>query len=221
MVLISCGKNGKDGINGQNATATLAELTSHSTGIDFSDISPGLACANGGTSVFTFSDNNSNGVFEDDESILKTKSICNGINGTNGTNGTNASLTLESVTASTTCPRGGVKLSSSDNSPSVEVCSGENGLNGESGIQGVQGIPGIAGATGAAGAEGASVTPVKFCSTDNSTFPEYGLLIGDDLFAVYWGTTPASPIVPQAFLTKLVAGNYMSTGGSNCLFTVP
>jgi hypothetical protein len=45
-------------------------------------------------------------------------------------------------------------------------------------------------------------------------------MVENDLFAVYWGTTPASPNKPQAFLTKLVAGNYMSTGGNNCLFTI-
>jgi hypothetical protein len=59
------------------------------------------------------------------------------------------------------------------------------------------------------------------CAADNSTFPEYGPMIGEKLFAVYFGSTPASPSTPQAFLTKLVAGNYMSTGGNNRLFTIP
>lgn len=45
-------------------------------------------------------------------------------------------------------------------------------------------------------------------------------MIGKDLFAVYWGTTPASPNTPQALLTKLVPGNYQSTGGNNCLFSI-
>jgi hypothetical protein len=81
-------------------------------------------------------------------------------------------------------------------------------------------MAGANGQNGQNGAPGTIVTPVKFCANDNSTFPEYGLMIGNDLFAVYWGTTPASPTKPQAFLTKLVPGNYRSTGGNNCLFSI-
>ncbi len=226
LVLFSCGKNGKNGANGKDApvsVVTLQSLGVKTTGIDIQDVTPGLACANGGISVFTFNDINADGLFSEFETIIKTKVVCNGINGTNGTdgiNGTNASITLEAVPVNSTCPTGGVKISSTTSSP-VTVCNGKNGLNGEQGIQGVQGIPGMTGATGAPGADGTKVMPVKFCKTDNSTFPEYGLLIGDDLFAVYWGTTPASPTVPQAFLTKLIAGNYKSTGGNNCLFSIP
>lgn len=79
---------------------------------------------------------------------------------------------------------------------------------------------GIDGANGSVGANGTSIIPVKFCQNDNSLFAEYGLMIGDELFAVYWGVTPGSPSVPQASLVKLIPGNYMSTGGDNCLFTI-
>jgi hypothetical protein len=244
-LLVSCGKQAQDGKDGRDG-ATVFGINGTSTGIDFEDIDPGLACASGGVSIFTFSDLNSDGRFDTNESILKVKAICHGTNGTNGidgvdgidgTNGTdgvngqNASITLESVISSTKCPSGGVKISSSTSSP-VEVCNGVNGLNGEQGIPGIQGLPGMPGANGTNGIDGINgtdgtngtngtvVTPVKFCTNDNSTFPEYGLLIGSDLFAVYWGTTPASPNTPQAFLTKLVAGNYKSTGGNNCLFSI-
>ena len=227
LALVSCGKNGKDGRNGLDGASTMGlnGADAVSTGVDFTDIGPGLACANGGISIFTFRDVNSDGLLQSEEEIIKVKAICHGLNGTNGTDGVNASITLESVTSSETCPNGGVKISSSSSSP-VEICNGINGLNGEQGIQGVQGIPGIAGADGQDGqdgqdgAPGTNVIPVKFCANDNSTFPEYGLMIGNELFAVYWGTTPASPNKPQAFLTKLVAGNYQSTGGNNCLFSV-
>ena len=231
LTLISCGKNGKNGSDGLDG-ATSMGLNGVSTGVDFADIEPGLACANGGISIFTFEDGNSDGQLQSDEFVIKVKALCNGLNGTNGidgvngTNGVNASITLESVASSTTCPNGGVKISSNTSFP-VEICNGVDGLNGEQGLPGIQGIPGIAGSDGTNGQDGANgtngtlVTPVKFCATDNSTFPEYGLLIGGELFAVYWGTTPASPHKAQAFLTKLVAGNYMSTGGNNCLFSVP
>jgi hypothetical protein len=164
LSLVSCGKNGVNGTNGLDGTSTLG-LSAESTGVDFADINLGLACANGGISIYTFHDSNSDGTLDNDESIIKVKALCNGINVINGTNGTN----------------------------------GANGTNGTNGTM---------------------VTPVKFCSSDNSTFPEYGLMIGNDLYAVYWGSAPASPHRSQAFLTKLVAGNYQSTGGNNCLFTI-
>lgn len=227
LALVSCGKNGKNGSNGLDG-ATLAGLDGVSTGVDFENIDPGLACANGGVSIFTFRDSNADGSFQSaDESIIKVKALCHGVDGVAGQDGADgadgSSVTLMSVASSSSCPNGGVKLSSGSEAP-IEICNGVNGLNGEQGIQGVQGIPGIAGSNGTNGTNGTHgtiVTPVKFCANDNSTFPEYGLIIGSDLFAVYWGTTPASPSNPQAFLTKLVAGNYMSTGGNNCLFQVP
>lgn len=236
LSLAACGKNGKDGKDGVDGARVegLNGADGISTGIDFADIDPGLVCPTGGVSIFTFRDENSDSILQSEEPIIKVKAICNGLNGLDGqdgadgqdgVDGTNASLTLESIAASTTCPNGGVRISS-NTSPAVEVCNGINGLNGEQGIPGVQGIPGMTGATGAAGADGqdgapgTSILPVKFCATDNSTFPEYGLMIGEDLFAVYWGTTPASPSKPQAFLTKLVPGRYQSTGGNNCLFTI-
>ncbi len=239
LTLLSCGKQGAKGTDGFNG-ATVFGANAVSTGVDFFDLGPGLACANGGLSIFTFHDLNSDGLLTTGEDTIKVKAICNGLNGAdgedgedgedgvagndgqdgedgqdgaNGTNGTNATMNLENVASSAACPHGGVKISSGSNAP-VEVCNGVNGLNGENGIQGEQGIPGLNGANGSV------ITPVKFCEDDKSTFPEYGLLIDDELFAVYWGTTPASPKTPQAFLTKLVAGNYKSTGGNNCIFAV-
>lgn len=211
LILHSCGNAGQDVAFTQDPATTLVQgLDTPSVGVDFSDIEPGLACAAGGISIYSFYDSNINGLFEINEVIIKTKSICNG---------TNASISLEGIASSTACPSGGVRISSPSSIP-VEVCNGSNGLNGAQGIQGVQGIPGITGATGAAGSPGTVVTPIKFCSTDNSTFPEYGLLIGNELYAIFWGPTPASPNTFQAYLSKLVAGNYMSTGGNNCLFSI-
>jgi hypothetical protein len=219
---VACGKNGQDGASGSDG-ATIIGLDGVSTGVDFADIPPGLACAAGGISIFTFRDSNSDAHFsEGEEDIIKVRTLCHGTNGTNGVdgedgqNGSNASLTLEIVVSSGTCPQGGVKMTSSQSAP-VEVCNGVNGLNGEQGIPGVQGIPGLAGANGS---DGTQILPVQFCPSDDSTLPEYGLMIGKDLFAVYWGTTPASPKTPQAFLTKLVPGNYQSSGGNNCLFSI-
>lgn len=71
-------------------------------------------------------------------------------------------------------------------------------MAGSDGIDGTNGTNGTNETNGTNGTNGTIVTPVKFCSNDNSTFPEYGLMIGSDLYAVYWGTTPASPNKPQA-----------------------
>jgi len=215
LLIASCGKSSMEFYTPDSSEVTdNQQLITKSIVIDISDISPGLACANGGVALFSFYDSNNDGTFQDDETIIKTKSVCNGINGTNGSN---ASITLETITQSLLCPQGGVKISSTT-AAAVEVCNGANGLNGAQGIQGVQGVPGIGGTPGT---PGTIVTPVKFCKTDNSTFPEYGLMIGDELFAVYWGVTPGSPNAAQAFLTKLIPGNYQSTGGNNCLFAIP
>lgn len=240
ILITACGKNGTNGTNGAAGAdgATILGVDGVSNGVDFADIAPGLVCAAGGVSIFTFRDNDRDGLLSVNEGIIKVKSLCNGVdgadgqNGSNGANGTNASINLESVASSTRCPSGGIKLTSSSSPEAVEVCNGINGLNGEQGLPGVDGIPGLAGANGADGKDGRDgqdgvngndgtrILPVRFCEKDDSTFPEYGLMIGEELFAVYWGTTPASPKTPQAFLTKLVPGNYKSTGGNNCLFTI-
>lgn len=168
----------------------------------------------------------------------------NGTNGTNGQDGTSATVTLASVDPGSECPTGGVRISSNTSPNSQVVCNGIAGLNGingmngedgedgQDGAQGIQGVPGIqgpmgpqgpqgiAGVNGTNGSNGTSVVPVKFCNTDNSTYPEYGLMIGTELFAVYWGTTPDSPHKEQAFLAKLVPGSYHSTGGNGCNFTI-
>jgi hypothetical protein len=235
-LLVACGKDGKNGADGSNG-ATILGVDGVSTGIDFEDINSGLVCAAGGISVFTFRDINSDGAYQSEESIIKVKAICHGVNGqdgldgidgqdgqdgADGQDGTNASVTLETIAANVNCPTGGVKIYATGSAP-VEVCNGINGLNGEQGLQGVQGIPGLNGANGVDGqdgSDGTQVLPVKFCPNDNSTFPEYGLMVGSELFAVYWGTTPASPSTAQAFLTKLVPGQYRSTGGNNCLFRI-
>lgn len=200
LILVSCGKAGKDGVDGISVPVALGP-DKVLTGIDFEDIDTGLVCSNGGVSIFTFHDENTDGLFQIGESVVKVKALCNGTDGINGNDGSNASLTIENIASSLSCPSGGVKISSGVSSP-VEVCHGVNGLNGLN------------------GANGTIVQPVKFCPTDSSTFPEYGVMIGDELFAVYWGTTPGSPSTPQAFLTKLLAGNYRSTGGNNCLFSI-
>ena len=208
LVLTACGprrpgKYGNNGLNGNDGT---------SSGVHIQDATS-LVCSNGGVVLSTFSDLNSDGILDLNEPIRLVKTLCNGINGSNGVN---ASVTLETIAPGIACVSGGVMISSNTSSP-VVVCNGSNGLNGLQGIQGVQGLPGIQGPVGPqgpAGVNGTTVVPVKLCSSSTATYPEYGLKIGNDLFAVFWNG--------QAFMTKLVTGNYTTTTGSqDCNFSIP
>lgn len=168
-----------------------------------------LACPNGGDKITVFKDLNNSGLLNSADPVTSITSICNGTNGSNGTNGTSASISVASASASQ-CRYGGYVFNSTGNSPTV-VCNGATGQAGATGSQGIQ---------GPAGQPGSSVTPVKFCNSDHSAFPEYGLLVGHDLFAVYWGTTPSSPSQSTAFLALITPGSYQSTGGNGCNFTI-
>lgn len=78
-------------------------------------------------------------------------------------------------------------------------------------------IPGPTGATGPAGANGTAITVVQFCAgvtpSYPSTFPETGLCINGNIYAVYSAN--------DGFLTEIVPGAYNSNAiGSSCSFTV-
>jgi hypothetical protein len=151
-------------------------------------------CSNGGVVITTFRDFNNDNINSVYDITISVNVICNGTNGT--------SLTIEQATS---CPNGGVKIRSTTST--IDVCGGLNGVNGLDGTNGLN------------GADGTAVTPIKFCNDDHTKYPEYGLLIDDKLFAVYWGATPASKN-SQAFLAEITPGTYKSTGGNNCTFTI-
>lgn len=86
------------------------------------------------------------------------------------------------------------------------------------------GSPGLQGATGAVGPQGpsgaaAAETTVQFCPNAGptaypNTFPEYGLCINGNIFAVYYDGK-------NAWLAEIVPGYYASTSTSApCNFTV-
>lgn len=207
-----------------------------SMGVDVTSEAP--SCLAGGSTVKTFIDANRNSALDIDEVVKQTSIICNGIAGTNGTNGSNGtngingtSVTVAAASAAQ-CPSGGVVLNNV-----TKICNGVNGTTGPQGAQGTtgaqgpQGIQGIAGAQGAAGQAGAvgstgpqgpaginggvgNMTPVQLCPGDTASFKEYGFVVGNDLYAVYFDKNQ-----PIAFLAKLNPGNYVTTNGSNCTFT--
>jgi hypothetical protein len=89
------------------------------------------------------------------------------------------------------------------------------GPAGQTGSQGAPGLPGDS-VTGPAGADGTQITPVQFCigtPVYPSTFPETGLCINNQIYAVY--------SVNDGFLTLIPPGAYSSDGvNSSCNFTV-
>ena len=86
--------------------------------------------------------------------------------------------------------------------------------------QGPQGIPGQVGNTGPAGPsgiDGTQIVPVQFCVNPipqyPTTFPEFGLCINGQIWAVYSAN--------DGFLTLIPNGNYVSNGiNASCSFTV-
>lgn len=95
---------------------------------------------------------------------------------------------------------------------------GTNGINGQAGTPGVNGKDGLNGTDGEGGQDATPVTMIKFCPNERevypSNFPEYGMCIDNNLYAVYWNGN-------AAFLAKLLPGRYTTTAiGGNCTFTV-
>jgi len=94
---------------------------------------------------------------------------------------------------------------------------GSQGPAGEKGDAGADGQDGQDGQQGPAGADGTVITVVQFCPnhTPNypSTFPEFGLCIEGQLYAVY--------STNGGFLALIPPGTYSSNAvGSACTFTV-
>lgn len=100
-------------------------------------------------------------------------------------------------------------------------CKGAPGMQGPAGEQGEEGSVGSVGAVGPAGPAGSNgtiITVVQFCQGTSgseypTTFPEVGLCINGNIYAVYSAN--------DGFLTEIVPGVYDSNAvGSACTFTV-
>jgi hypothetical protein len=227
--LVSCGKDSSKSktiiASGTDTTPSITEEHIY-VALDLNDLEPGLVCATGGVSIFTFMDKSGDSLYDSDESILKVKTVCNGLNGSNGsvgqdgTNGSSSVITLEAVVSSEICPNGGVKISSSTGG-TVEVCNGVNGLNGEQGLPGVAGLPGMNGIDGndgengidgQDGEDGAGVNPVRFCSVERNSSTSYGLLIDGELFIVSRNGSSKN-----TSLVKLNANDYQNNASENCI----
>lgn len=145
---------------------------------------PSMSCSNGGTQIEFFRDLNNNMVQDTGEIIVSSAVICNGQDGV-------VNITPASPVE---CLTGGIVVNGHP------VC---NGLQGPQGPQGPQGIPGT---------NGAFVKAVKFCENDSHTFAEYGVIIGSELYGVYYGERSSHP--HQIGFVRLNPGTFVTTVGS-------
>lgn len=118
------------------------------------------------------------------------------------------------TTSTVSCPDGTeVEIPDGvDGSPGTEGPKGDQGNTGQTGLDGA---PGLAGNNGT---DATPVTTIQFCpgytTTYPSTFPEFGLCLSGNVFAVYWDGH-------NSWLTKVVPGYYASTSTSApCSFTL-
>lgn len=105
----------------------------------------------------------------------------------------------------------------------IQLLPGPQGAQGPAGINGTNGTNGTNGSAGQNGTNGvngstAGMSAVKLCAADNATHPEYGFVVGDSIYAVYYGVVNGTL---SAFLAKLNAGSYVTTNDNTpCAFTV-
>ena len=119
-----------------------------------------------------------------------------GVTGAKGDQGSSPVVTTQPAT-SQECLNGGSEILVNGVEQTV-ICNG---------VQGQPGLPGT---------PGTKITLVQFCAETPSypsTFPEVGLCIDGNLYAVY--------SIPGSFLALITPGRYQSNGiGSSCSFTV-
>lgn len=142
--------------------------------------------------------------------------VSNGPKGNNGEDGTSCVETTVSASGiNGTCDQYGGALIQCGSQLSFIT----NGAPGAIGATGATGAAGSNGSNGTNGVDATPVTTVQFCPNQGNTvypnnFPEYGVLIGGSIYAVYYDTH-------NAWFAKIVPGTYMSTAtGLQCTFTV-
>jgi hypothetical protein len=200
VVQIYQGTPGKDGLTTYITTQTVL---------------PGGSCGvAGGLRIVPYTDANRNGSLDlGEETLLASNTVCNGSQGAPGLVGAQG-------------PQGLIGPQGAQGIQGIQGIAGVAGPKGDQGLQGVQGIQGLVGAQGPKGEPGiqgipgasgqSGITPVKLCPSDTSAFPEYGFVIGSNLYAVYYGVIGGGL---NSFMALLTPGSYVTTNGSGCSFT--
>lgn len=188
-------------------------------------------CRAGGIQLIPYTDRNRNASYDVGEATVGAiATICNGLNGLNGAQGAQG-IQGETGEMGPIGPQGvqgiqgiqglqGVAGPQGDQGlQGVKGDKGDTGATGAIGATGPQGQPGIQGLQGIAGANGSngSFYAIQLCPGDNAAFPEQGFVMNGSLYAVYYGVVNGSL---NAFLARLSAGNYVTTNGTSCHFSV-
>lgn len=149
-----------------------------------------------------------------------------GDKGDKGDPGTSCSVTQNSNSATIRCTDGtvatvqGQACTSARVSSGVEITCGGDTYTVQDGAPGIQGPAGPQGLQGVPGSAGTVVSFVQFCPQYNlsypTSFPEFGLCVGGDIFGVYWDSSRG-----DAFGAKLPQGTYRTTNTQlPCDFTI-
>lgn len=232
MLMIGCAEEHKTeivkGIDGKDGYSTLLQSTSDSE----------LCEGRGGISLVSYLDKDRSETLTNDDLAIPLGSICNGAIGAQGLQGIMGPQGPQGIQG-IQGPIGPIGLTGSQGVQGIQGIQGLTGPGGPAGPQGqqgIQGVPGIPGATGPQGIQGTvgatgpqgqpgiqgltgsgGIYAVQLCPGDNATFPEQGFVVNNQIYAVYYGVTNGSL---NSFLARLNPGNYTTTNGYNCQFTV-
>jgi hypothetical protein len=226
----SQGNNGQNGINGINGVNGAA-----GAGIGLIQIVASSAqCPTGGKVYTYFLDKDNDGDLDNEDSVIATQIVCNGLNGTNGTNGNNGtngsngtnghSAAFSQASADhTSCANGGIVvnmgvdlnnnglLDTSEIKQVAVVCNGNTGQKGDTGATGQTGPTGYT-------PEFAPVMPITPCSASSSQYKEVLLgLEGGQILSEFSGSPTNADLVRNTFIPD---GSYFDTDNSQCYFTV-
>lgn len=222
LALTGCAESGFHSLQVQ----TIPGRDGYTTYITTQVVSPikGVCGLAGGIKIVPYTDYNRNGLLDaGEENTLAASVICNGAQGIQGIQGLAGVQGLQGSTGA----MGPIGPQGVQGIQGIAGAQGIAGPQGAQGLQGIQGVPGLGGAIGSQGPKGEpgvqgipgsgnGMTPVKLCANDNSAFPEYGFVIGSNLYAVYYGVINETL---NSFMARLNPGNYMSTNSTKCTFT--
>lgn len=195
-------------------------------------------CSNGGVVLETYVD----------EVLTSSNSVCNGAPGV-GTQGEKGAVgergmaghsVVTATVSSLTCPNGGstiflatdlnddgiINFNSNDGGlVSADICNGSNGRDGRDGTDGRDGDQGQKGDTGATGAPGQNATPAPFspvaiydpCGNTSGIYDEVFLKLANGKYIAVFSDKANGE---NTRLSLLEDGNYVTTEGSRCYFSV-
>lgn len=207
------GDKGDSGVAGQDGYSIVSDSAYDST----------LCGSVGGNTVMFAQDTNRNGILDCEDSLQNQFVVCdgmkgdkgdNGLDGQNGANGIGCTVSKVGTVATVTCDGSSVVVNDGTN--------GTNGTNGTDGRDGAAGLPGL---------PGTIVEIVELCPDSNVAFKEIALKIAPNkLIAFFQQTSSITVNAPggqtsvlnnlKGRLVVLTNGNYQTTDGSGCNFSV-